>query len=155
MFVELKNTNGMAGVPTNTWLGNRVYVAATIMAHKPTRELTMSTQAAERDQTARRTPLWRFARIGTVRRQVSQRAGRLICPQGKLTLSVSANAAFRCEIGAALEIPERAPCRSCRPGVVCNAGGSAGLIRHRGVAENATQSKAGQPLWPRVMAVGR
>ena len=33
--------------------------------------------------------------------------------------------------------------------------GSAGLIRHQGVAENATQSKAGQPLWPRVMAVGR
>jgi len=60
----------MAYIPTIMWLGNRADVAATMMAHNLTRELTMSPQTAARDRAARRTPLWRSAHIGSVRRQV-------------------------------------------------------------------------------------
>lgn len=108
MFAESKSENGMACVPTITWLGNRADMAATMMAHNLTRELTVSTQTAKRDRAARRTPLWRSAHSGSVRRQVTYPAGRLIRPLGKLTSSVSSNVAFRREIGAALGKLERA-----------------------------------------------
>ena len=110
LFAEMKSENGLAYVPTRTWLGNRAFMAAVALAHNLARELTMSTTApvAERERGMKRPPLWRFARIGTVRRHLIERAGRLIRPQGKLTLSMNADAAFRDEIEAALEKLERA-----------------------------------------------
>ncbi|MFT5113941.1 MAG: hypothetical protein ACI8P9_003273 [Parasphingorhabdus sp.] len=39
----------------------------------------------------KRPALWKFQQLDTVRRRLIQRAGRLIRPQGKLTLSMSAN----------------------------------------------------------------
>jgi hypothetical protein len=39
----------------------------------------------------KRPALWDFLRLGTLRRQFIQRAGRLIRPKGRLILSMSAN----------------------------------------------------------------
>lgn len=107
LFAELKSENALAYVPSNTWLGNRAYMSAALIAHNLTRELTMRTAAPARTQTIKRSPLWVFPRIATVRRETLQIAGRLIKPQGKLTLSMAANDAVRQRIHGALQYLER------------------------------------------------
>ena len=42
--------------------------------------------------------LWRFEKLNTQRQRLIQRAGRLIRPNGKLTLSMAANDAVEAEI---------------------------------------------------------
>ena len=46
----------------------------------------------------KRPALWDFVRLDTLRRRLLQRAGRLIRPQGQLTLSLSVNPAVRDEL---------------------------------------------------------
>jgi hypothetical protein len=45
----------------------------------------------KRNTTEKRAPLWHFEQLGTERRKLNQRAGRLTRPQGQLTLTMSAN----------------------------------------------------------------
>ena len=68
---------------------------AALLAHNLTRELQMCTKAPLRKTNPKRASLWPFMNINTVRRQIVQRAGRLIRPQGRLVLSMSANAAVK------------------------------------------------------------
>lgn len=68
---------------------------AALLAHNLTRELQMRTQAPCRKTNAKRANLWKFMNINTVRRQLVQRAGRLIRPQGRLVLSMNANVAVK------------------------------------------------------------
>ncbi|HDP89711.1 MAG TPA: hypothetical protein ENN42_07135 [Thioalkalivibrio sp.] len=51
-----------------------------------------------RNTTEKRAPLWCFEQLGTVRRKLIQRAGRLTRPQGQLTLTMSANPAVKSEL---------------------------------------------------------
>ena len=95
IFGELKSENALAYVPTRTWTGNQTYMLAALLAHNLTRELQMRTQAPCRKTNSKRANLWKFMNINTVRRQLVQRAGRLIRPQGRLVLSMSANAAVK------------------------------------------------------------
>lgn len=107
IFAELKSENALAYVPTKTWLGNRAFMSATLIAHNLTRELEMSCEQKTRSvHNAKRAPLWTFTRMNTLRREVIQRAGRLIRPQGKLTLSMNINEAVKSRIEAALHIIE-------------------------------------------------
>lgn len=98
LFAELKSQNQMAYVPTRTWNGNRVYLLSAVLAHNLSRELQMITQAPTRNTKEKRPALWEFEQIGTLRRKMIQRAGRLIRPQGRLTLSMSANKAAQNEL---------------------------------------------------------
>ena len=107
LFAELKSGNAMAYVPTRRWVGNQIYLVAALMAHNLSRELQMRTMQPERHTEEKRPALWPFSSIVTLRRRIIQRAGRLIYPQGKLTLSLSANEAVRNELLqslAALEV---------------------------------------------------
>jgi len=47
----------------------------------------------DRNTCVKRPALWQFCKIGTLRKQLIQRAGPLIRPQGVLTLSMSTNSA--------------------------------------------------------------
>jgi hypothetical protein len=58
----------------------------------------MVTQNKQRKTTAKRTALWRFKQLSTIRGTIIQRAGRLTRPQGKLKLTMSANEATKKEI---------------------------------------------------------
>lgn len=98
LFAELKSQNQMAYVPTRTWNGNQVYLLSAVLAHNLSRELQMMTQAPIRNTKEKRPALWKFEQLGTLRRRVIQRAGRLIRPQGQLTLSMSANEAAQNEL---------------------------------------------------------
>jgi hypothetical protein len=98
IFAELKSQNQMGYVPTRTWYGNQVYLLSAILAHNLSREIQMIAQKPSRTTRQKRPALWNFEQLGTLRRRLIQRAGRLIRPQGKLTLSMSANEVVQNEL---------------------------------------------------------
>ena len=98
LFAELKSQTQMDYVPTRNRAGNQVYLISAMLAHNLNREMQMRSTQKERGTTERRMPLWRFEQLGTLRRKLIQRAGRLTKPQGKLTLTMSANAATQSEL---------------------------------------------------------
>ena len=91
LFAELKSQTQLEYVPTRRLVGNQVYVLSAMIAHNLNRELQMIANQRDRHTTGRRAPLWRFNQLGTLRRQLIQRAGRLTQPQGRLTLTMGAN----------------------------------------------------------------
>jgi hypothetical protein len=98
IFAELKSQNALSYVPTRTWRGNQVYLLSAVLAHNLSRELQMITSYPTRTTQEKRPALWDFAQLNTLRQRVIQRAGRLIRPQGRLTLSMSANQAAQNEL---------------------------------------------------------
>jgi len=98
VFAELKTDSQLEYVPTRTLSGNQIYLLSAVLAHNLSRELQMETMAKQRATTAKRTQLWAFERLDTLRRKLIQRAGRLTRPQGKLTLTLSANASVKNEL---------------------------------------------------------
>ncbi|MGH9891827.1 MAG: IS1380 family transposase [bacterium] len=95
LFAELKSQCQMGYVPVRTLVGNQIYLCSAILAHNLTRTLQMQANPPLRNTTEKRSPLWIFQEINTLRRNLIQRAARLIHPQGRLTLSMSANDAVR------------------------------------------------------------
>jgi hypothetical protein len=108
IFGELKSQNQMDYVPTRTWCGNQVYMLSAILAHNLSRELQMLTRVPERSTQQKRPALWEFEQLDTLRRRIIQRAGRLIRPKGKLTLSMAANEATQKEMLQILNAIDRA-----------------------------------------------
>ncbi len=98
IFAELKSHNQLDYVPTRTWRGNQVYLLSTLLAHNLSRELQMIAHPPKRNILEKRPALWAFEQLTTLRRRIIQRAGRLIRPQGFLTLSMSANEAVKNEL---------------------------------------------------------
>ena len=98
VFAELKSQTQMDYVPTKRLIGNQVYNLAAMLAHNVNREMQMRCAPKARATTEQRMPLWLFEQIGTVRRRLIQRAGRLTSPKGKLTLTMSANRATKTEL---------------------------------------------------------
>jgi hypothetical protein len=92
VFGDLKSHCHVDYVPVRTLYGNQTYLLAGLFAHNLTRELQMQTTARSRSTTDKRSPLWVFEKLDTLRKTLIQRAGRLSWPQGKLTLTISANA---------------------------------------------------------------
>ena len=98
LFAELKSDNGLDYVPTRTWVGNQIYLLSVLLAHNLGRELQMIAHPPSRTTLEKRPALWDFAHLDTLRRRLIQRAGRLIRPQGQLTLTMSANQAVQEEL---------------------------------------------------------
>jgi len=108
VFAELKSQTQMDYIPTRRKAGNQVYLLAAVLAHNLNREMQMHCYAQERNTTEKRAPLWRFEQLGTLRRKLIQRAGRLTRPQGKLTLTMSANPTVKSELLHYLEVLKQA-----------------------------------------------
>ena len=98
IFAELKSQGQLGYVLSRGWIANQVFLLANVLAHNLCRELQMAVRPQERRTTAKRTPLWQFEKLGTIRHHLLQRAGRLIRPKGRNTLSMSANKADRAEL---------------------------------------------------------
>jgi hypothetical protein len=98
LFAELKSHNQLAYVPSRTCLGNQLYMLCAILAHHLTRELQMRTEPAARTTQRKRPALWDFCRLDTLRQSLIHLAGRLIRPQGRLTLSLNANSEIQKEL---------------------------------------------------------
>ena len=89
IFAELKSQCQMGYVPVRSLIGNQIYLLAGLLAHNLTRELQMLTTPQSRGTIAKRTTLWVFVKLDTLRGKMIQRAGRLTRPQGTLTLTIS------------------------------------------------------------------
>ena len=108
VFAELKSHTQMDYVPTRTKAGNQVYLLSAVLAHNLNREMQMHCFVQQRNTTEKRAPLWQFEQLGTLRRKLIQRVGRLTKPQGKLTLTMSANPAVKSELLHYLEVLNQA-----------------------------------------------
>lgn len=95
---DLKSHCQQDYVPVRTLNGNKTYLLAGIIAHNLSKELQMDAFEQERKTTSTRQPLWIFSKLKTLRRNIIQRAGRLTRPNGKLTLTMSANEAVQRDI---------------------------------------------------------
>ena len=99
LFAELKSQTNMEYMPSKTLIGNKMYLVSAILAHDLNRELQMRmTPPRTKRSTVKRAALWVFEQIGTFRKRVVQRAGRLTKPQGVLTLTCAANKATATEL---------------------------------------------------------
>ena len=98
IFGELKSHCQMDYVPVTTRVGNQIYLLSAMLVHNLARELQMTAHPPQRGTTAKRTALWAFEKLQTTRRNLIQRAGRLLRPQGKLVLSMNNNAAVEREL---------------------------------------------------------
>jgi hypothetical protein len=104
IFGEAKTAAALEYIPMRRRVGNRLFLAAAMMAHNLSRELQM--RALPRTHTRsplNRAALWTFEKLDTIRHRLIQRAGRLTRPQGTLTLTMSANAAAREDVGRYVE----------------------------------------------------
>lgn len=91
IFAELKSHCHMDYVPVRRLHGNQVYMLAVLFAHNLARELQMRVGIPARPATWKRTALWIFEKMSTLRQRLVLRAGRLTTPEGRLTLTISAN----------------------------------------------------------------
>ena len=98
VFAEAKQYCQLEYIPVRTLYGNQVYCLSAVMAHNLTRELQIDAYEREHGTTAKRRNLWGFETLGTLRNRLIRRAGRLIRPQGRLTLVVQANAKLQEEL---------------------------------------------------------
>ncbi len=98
LFAELKSQAQMDYIPTRRQAANQAWVLSAALAHNLNREMQMLCREKQRNTTEKRAPMWSFEQLGTVRRKLIQRAGRLTRPQGQLTLTMSANPAVRNEL---------------------------------------------------------
>jgi Transposase DDE domain group 1 len=98
VFAELKSEGQLDYVPTRTLAGNQIFLLSAVLAHNLNRDLQMITREPDRKTTPKRSPLWRFERLETIRRKLIQRAGRFTQPQGRLTLTLSTNSAVQGEL---------------------------------------------------------
>ncbi len=98
VFAELKSQGQLDYVPTQTLAGNQIFMLSAVLAHNLNRELQMMACSRTRTTTPRRPPLWEFEQLETFRRKLVQRAGRFTQPQGRSTLTMSANPAVQDEL---------------------------------------------------------
>ena len=93
----------MGYIPTKRKAGNTLWMYASILAHNLNRELQMRIRKRERGTTLKRASVYVFEQIGSFRRRLIQRAGRLTRPGGVLTLTMSASKEMGKEIMSILE----------------------------------------------------
>jgi hypothetical protein len=86
IFGEMKQDVHVGYVPCRKKSANRAWMISSILAHNLGRELQMGADQRARGSTSNRTVRWIFQSLSTIRRNFIQRAGRLIRPQGKLTI---------------------------------------------------------------------
>lgn len=103
VFGELKSQSQMDYIAVRGLLGNQLYMLAAVLSHNLNRELQMQTRVPDRSTTEKRAPLWIFEELRSLRHRLIQRAGRFTYPQGKLTLTMSANESVKCGLLGYLE----------------------------------------------------
>lgn len=108
VFGELKSQGQMDYLAVRRLHGNQLYMLSAILAHNLNRDLQMAARPRQRGTTERRAPLWQFDQLQTTRRNLIQRAGRLTMPQGRLTLTMSANDKVQQELTSYIHNLQRA-----------------------------------------------
>lgn len=95
IFGDAKNDAALDVIPCKRLGANQVFTISAMMAHNLSREIQMLARPSAPRARAKRPAAWKFEKLDTIRHRIIQRAGRLIRPNGKLTLSMSANQAVQ------------------------------------------------------------
>ncbi len=93
LFAEAKQHAGLDIIPCRRLEGNQMFTLCSMMAHNLSREIQMRSAHPIVRARPKRPAAWTFQTLDTLRRRIIQRAGRLIRPEGELTLVMSANSA--------------------------------------------------------------
>lgn len=108
IFGDAKNHTALDAIPCRRLPANQIFTLSSMMAHNLNREMQMLAHPASHRARAKRPAAWKFEKLETIRHRIIQRAGRLIRPQGKLTLAMSSNEAVRKDLLHFMEILQRA-----------------------------------------------
>jgi hypothetical protein len=95
VFGHAKSDAGLNAISCKRLIANQIFTLCAMMAHNLSREIQMIARPAEHRARPKRPAAWEFLRLDTIRHRIVQRAGRLTRPEGKLTLTMSANQAVR------------------------------------------------------------
>ena len=98
IFGEAKSQAQMDYIPAKRRAANEAFLLASILTHNLTREMQMRSAERSRKSSPKRAAEWIFEGLGTIRRKIIQRAGRLSRPRGRLTLTLGDNQAVEEEI---------------------------------------------------------
>jgi hypothetical protein len=80
-----------------------------MVAHNLSREMQMAVQPTQRGTMAKRPARWKFLSLGTIRQRLLHRAGRLVRPQGELTLELNANPSVQADFTRYLDAMTSGP----------------------------------------------
>jgi hypothetical protein len=108
IFGDAKNDTALDVIPCRRLAANQVFTVSAMLTHNLSREIQMLAQPAAPRATAKRPAVWEFEKLDTIRHRIIQRAGPLIHPQGKLTLSMSANQAARKDLLSFISVLQKA-----------------------------------------------
>jgi hypothetical protein len=108
IFGEAKSGAGLGVVCGKRLYANQCFTLCSMMAHNLGRTLQMRVKPKTTRDDAKRPALWRFEKLDTLCRLLIQRAGRLIRPRGRLTLSMSANEKIETDFLRTLDALEKA-----------------------------------------------
>jgi len=108
VFGDAKNHSALGVIPCRKLAANQIFTLSSMMAHNLTREMQMLAHPAAPRTQPKRPAAWNFQKLDTIRHRIIQRAGRLIRPQGELTLTMSANEAVRKELLHFLDVLQKA-----------------------------------------------
>jgi hypothetical protein len=98
IFGNAKSHAHLDYVPVKSLNGNKLYLLSAMLTHNLHHEVQMDTKTRERGTTEKRAALWKFEKLSVFRKKILQRAGRLIRPQGRLTLVMANIAAIKTEM---------------------------------------------------------
>lgn len=92
---ELKSDCGLDYIPARRLVANQIYLLAGLLAHNLARELQIAAGPPPRANPVNRAGQWMFHELATLRRRLLWQPGRLIRPQGTLTLALADNVSLR------------------------------------------------------------
>jgi hypothetical protein len=95
IFSEMKSQIQMDYIPARNLHANQMYLLASIIVHNTHREMQMICSKSVRGTTEKRSPMWIFEKIDTVRNNLINIAGRLTRPGGRLTMTMNKNHAVQ------------------------------------------------------------
>ena len=108
IFGDAKNDTGLDMVPCRRLAANQIFTISAMMAHNLSREIQMLAQPKAPRALAKRPAAWKFEKLDSIRHRIIQRAGKISRPQGKLTLTMSANKAVRKDLLHFLSVLQKA-----------------------------------------------
>jgi hypothetical protein len=108
IFGDAKNDAALNVIPSRRLAGNQLFTLCAMMAHNLSREIQMLAAPSAPRALPKRPASWTFEKLDTLRHRIIQRAGRLIRPQGELTLTMSANQAVRKDLLHFLDVLQKA-----------------------------------------------
>lgn len=108
IFGDAKNDAALNVIPSRKLIGNQLFTLCSMMAHNLSREVQMLAFPSFQRALPKRPACWHFERLDTLRHRIIQRAGRIIRPQGELTLTMNANPAVRKDLLHFLDVLQKA-----------------------------------------------